>query len=371
MIKRFIVVAAFCGLLFGGLVWFNNFRAAAIADFFANRQIPPVTVSAAEVTRQTWPDYLRAIGTIQAVEGVELAPQVAGIVKSITFKPNDSVEAGQLLIQLDDAVEQANIALYEAQLRLAQRTLERVSTLRSRGNAADASYDEAVAQVDQTRAQLEQTRAIIDQKSIEAPFDGIVGIERVNQGQFVTAGTPLVTLQRLDRVHVDFSLPEAHIGKVQLGQKVELEIDAYPGRTFSGEITGIDPRLSATSRTLSIRATLDNPDGALRPGVFARVAVVLPERPDVLTVPQTAISFRLYGDTVFVINEVENEGGEPSLVVEQKFVRVGQRRGNVAEILEGLEAGQRVVTSGQLKLQNGYPVAIDNSIDPAQFVFGS
>src|SRR5690606_19045915 len=179
--------------------------------------------------------------------------------------------------------------------------------LRSRGNAADASYDEAVAQVDQTRAQLEQTRAIIDQKSIEAPFDGIVGIERVNQGQFVTAGTPLVTLQRLDRVHVDFSLPEAHIGKVQLGQKVELEIDAYPGRTFSGEITGIDPRLSATSRTLSIRATLDNPDGALRPGVFARVAVVLPERPDVLTVPQTAISFSLYGDTVFVINEVENE----------------------------------------------------------------
>lgn len=363
MLKRFIIVAILCAVVVGALVGFNEVLKPMMIAQFLGAPRPPVTVSAAEVTKETWPSYLQAIGTVTAVEGVDVASQVAGTVSRIAFQPNQQIEAGQVLVQLDDAVEQADLALQESRVRLARQTLDRVSALRARGNASEAAFDEARATLDQAQAALAQTRAVIDEKRIEAPFSGVVGIPKINLGQYVSAGDPLVTLQQLDRVHVDFTLPEQALSQVQMGQRVELEVDAYPGRSFAGAITGIDPRLDSTSRSLSIRATLDNPDKLLMPGVFARVRVVLPERPDVVTVPQTAVTFTLYGNTVFVVEKAQDSD---AMVVNQRFVRVGARREGLVEITGGLEPGQTVVTSGQLKLQNGAHVAIDNTLDPAR-----
>lgn len=385
MILRFILVGIALILVVGALVGMNVMRDQVVAGIFANQQVPPVTISAAKVETKTWTDYLEAIGTVTAVEGIQLASEVPGVVKSIAFKANDTVRAGQLLIQLDDSVDQADVMLNQATIDLAQRTLTRVSSLRSRGNAPQADLDTATAELDQARAQLARAQATIEKKAILAPFPGIVGIRNIDVGRFVAAGDSLVSLQRLDDVYVDFTLPEQAISRVGQGQQVEMRADAFPGEVFRGQVSGIEPVIDSASRMLRTRATIANPDLKLRPGFFANVQLILPERPNVVTVPQTAITYSLFGDTVFVIREQKAEAGQgqppaaapgsavaqdqapagPQLVVEQVFVRIGERQGNVAEVLEGLKPGEQVVTSGQLKLQNQFPVRIDNSVDPA------
>jgi len=381
MILRFFLVGVALVLVVGALVGMNLMRDKGVAAFFANQQIPPVTISAAKVEAKTWADYLEGIGTISAVEGIDLASEVPGMVKAINFKANDTVSASQLLVQLDDTVDQTDARLYQASIDLAKQTLARVSTLRSRGNAPQADLDNANADLLKTQAQLSRAQAMIEKKAVGAPFAGIVGIRKIDVGRYVAAGDPLVTLQRLDQVYADFTLPEQAISRVSQGQKVEVRADAFPDQVFHGQVSGIEPVIDSASRMLKVRATIDNPGLKLRPGFFANVQLVLPERPNVVTVPQTAITYSLYGDTVFVIREKKAEAGAapppaadgaaaqapagPQLVVEQVFVRVGQRQGNIAEILEGVKAGEQVVTSGQLKLQNQFPVKIDNSVDPA------
>lgn len=383
MILRFFLAGIALVLVVGSLVFMNVMREKGTAEFFANMQMPPVTVSAAKAEAKTWADYLEGIGSVAAVEGIDVASEVPGVVKSIEFKANDAVKAGQTLVQLDDAVDQADVKLYQATIDLAQRTLTRVSSLRARGNAPQSDLDAATAELEKGQAQLARANATIDRKRILAPFGGIVGIRKIDVGRYVAAGDPFVTLQRLDEVYVDFTLPEQAISRVAHGQKVEMRSDAFPGEVFTGQVTGIEPVIDQASRMLKVRGTIANPELKLRPGFFANVRLVLPERPNVVTVPQTSITYSLYGDTVFVIHEKKAEAGQapgaapqgeaapgqapkgPPLVVEQVFVRVGQRQGNVAEIVEGLKAGDQVVTSGQLKLQNQFPVVIDNSVDPA------
>ena len=375
MILRFFLVGIALIVVVGALVFINIMRDQGVAAMFANPQIPPVTISAAKAEAKTWTDYLEGIGTVSAVEGIEVAPEVAGTVVAIDFKANDTVEAGQRLVQLDDSIDRADLRLYQAAIDLAQRVLDRVSSLRARGNAPQSDLDTANADLLKAKAQIARAQATIDKKAIGAPFAGIVGIRKVDVGAYVAAGASMVTLQRLDQVYVDFTLPEQAFSRVSQGQKVEVRADAFPDDVFRGTVSGIEPVLDATSRMLKVRATIDNPGLKLRPGFFANVRLVLPERPGVVTVPQTAITYSLYGDTVFVIREKKAEGGQqdtgqaaakPQLAVEQVFVRVGQRQGNIAEIMEGVKAGEQVVTSGQLKLQNGYPVVIDNSVDPTR-----
>ncbi|WP_225770831.1 efflux RND transporter periplasmic adaptor subunit [Inquilinus sp. Marseille-Q2685] len=380
MILRFFLVGIALIVIVGGLVGMNVMRDKVVADMFANPQIPPVAVSAAKAEAKTWADYLEGIGTVSAVEGIQVASEVAGTVKSIDFKANDTVQAGQRLVQLDDSIDQTDARLYQAAIDLAQRTLDRVSSLRARGNAPQADLDTANAELLKAQAQLARAEAVIEKKAVAAPFAGIVGIRKVDIGRYVAAGDALVTLQRLDQVYADFTLPEQAFSRISQGQKVEVRADAFPDQVFRGQVTGIEPVVDTASRMVRVRATIDNPDLKLRPGFFANVRLILPERPNVVTVPQTAITFSLYGDTVFVIREKQAEAGQqqpagpgagqapagPQLVVEQVFVRVGQRQGAVAEIVEGVKAGDQVVTSGQLKLQNGFPVVIDNSVDPSR-----
>ncbi|MFE0755049.1 efflux RND transporter periplasmic adaptor subunit [Inquilinus sp. NPDC058860] len=388
MILRFFLVGITLIIVVGALVGMNVMRDQGVAAFFANQQMPPVVVSAATAEAKTWTDYLEGIGTVSAVEGIQVASEVAGTVKSIDFKANDTVQAGQRLVQLDDSIDQTDARLYQAAIDLAQRTLVRVSSLRARGNAPQADLDTANAELLKAQAQLARAEAVIEKKAVMAPFAGIVGIRKIDIGRYVAPGDALVTLQRLDQVYADFTLPEQAFSRISHGQKVEVRADAFPDEVFRGEVTGIEPVVDTASRMVRVRATIDNPGLKLRPGFFANVRLILPERPSVVTVPQTAITFSLYGDTVFVIREKKAEGGQgqqqqaagdagqsagqgqapagPQLAVEQVFVRVGQRQGSVAEIVEGVKAGDQVVTSGQLKLQNGFPVVIDNSVDPTR-----
>ncbi|MGL4963602.1 MAG: efflux RND transporter periplasmic adaptor subunit [Inquilinus sp.] len=389
MILRFVLVGIALIVVVGALVGMNFKRDQIVAEIFANQQMPPVPISAAKAEAKTWTDYLEGIGSVSAVEGIEVASEVVGTVKSIDFKANDTVQAGQRLVQLDDSIDQADVRLYQAAMDLAQRVLDRVSSLRSRGNAPQSDLDSANAELLKAQAQIARAQATIDKKAVTAPFAGIVGIRKIDIGRYVAAGDALVTLQRLDQVYADFTLPEQAFSRISQGQKVEVRADAFPDEVFRGEVSGIEPVVDAASRMVKVRATIDNPGLKLRPGFFANVRLILPDRPNVVTVPQTAITFSLYGDTVFVIREKQAEAGQqqpadqpaekpaasgdgsqppagPQLAVEQVFVRVGKRQGNVAEIIEGVKAGDQVVTSGQLKLQNGFPVVIDNSVDPTR-----
>jgi membrane fusion protein (multidrug efflux system) len=389
MILRFFLVGIGLIIVVGALVGMNVMRDQGVAAFFASQQMPPVPISATKAEAKTWTDYLEGIGSVSAVEGIELASEVAGTVKSIDFKPNDTIQAGQRLVQLDDSIDQADVRLYQAAIDLAQRVLDRVSSLRSRGNAPQADLDSANAELLKAQAQLARAQATIDKKAVMAPFAGIVGIRKIDIGRYVAPGDALVTLQRLDQVYADFTLPEQAFSRISHGQKVEVRADAFPDEVFRGEVSGIEPVVDSASRMVKVRATIDNPGLKLRPGFFANVRLILPERPNVVTVPQTAITFSLYGDTVFVIREKQAGAGQqqpadqpaekpaasgdgsqppagPQLAVEQVFVRVGKRQGNIAEIIEGVKAGDQVVTSGQLKLQNGFPVVIDNSVDPTR-----
>jgi membrane fusion protein (multidrug efflux system) len=362
--KRRIVVSLVAFLAVGlcaGLVWFNFFRDKLIADIFANMPRPAQTVSAADVKTVTWTPGIAAIGTARAENGVELAVEIGGVVKDIRFKPNQKVEKGELVVQIDDAVERADLIDAEAALELGKANLTRTSTLRTRGFDTQAQYDQVVAQVATARSKLERYKAIIDQKAVKAPFSGTIGIARINPGQYVQPGTVVATLQNLDRMKVDFTIPEQMIDKIRIGQPVRF---GFSEATLDrpGKIIGIDPRIDPQTRLVSVQALLDdNRDRSIVPGQFLRVRIDLPAELNVVTVPQTAVVTSLYGDYVYLVED--KAGDKPGLVVKQVFVKVGRRDGGLAEVVSGLTPGERIVVSGQNKLQGGATVKIDNSID--------
>ncbi len=350
----FLLVAALCG----GLVWFNFFRDKMIAEFFAGMKPPAQTVSATEVQAKTWTPGITAIGTTRAANGVELAAETAGLVKEIRFKANDRVKAGQVVVQLDDAVERADLLEAESAIKLNQATLERRQTLRERGYNSAASYDEAEAGLSTAKSKLAKTQAVIDQKALKAPFAGTIGIARIDPGQYVQAGTVVATLQNLDSMRVDFTVPEQMGNRVKIGQSVRFGLTEND-LPLVGKITGIDPRVDPQTRLIAVQALLENSDGAdLMPGQFVHARVELPPEPGIITVPQTAAVTSLYGDYVFVVEK----NGEAQ-TAKQVFVKLGRRNGAELEITSGLQPGQMVVVSGQNKLQPGAAVKIDNSVD--------
>ncbi len=362
MIWRLILAVVLLVVVVGGIVGFNLFRDKMIAGYFATMQPPPVTVSTIEVEPVTWRPGLNAIGTARAEQGVDLAVETAGIVEEILFQANAQVEAGQHLMQLGDSIEQADLAAAQASLELSQTQLERATELRNRGVTSINELDEAQASQRNAEAQVIKLTAVKDQKSLEAPFAGIAGIPQVDVGQYVVPGTIYATLQDLDNMRVDFSVPEQQIRLIEIGMPVTVSSEVGD-TSLSGQIVAIEPRINPNRRLVTIRAEVENPNGELNPGQFLQVRVELPEEDGVIALPQTAVTSNLFGDAVFSVRS-EGEGEDRAQTVEQVFVTTGRRSGGLVEIVKGISPGEQVVTAGQNRLTGGATVTVDNTVNP-------
>ncbi|MFE8033765.1 efflux RND transporter periplasmic adaptor subunit [Thiohalocapsa marina] len=363
MIKRLLLVLLFLAALLAGLGYlkFQQIQ-GQIAQF--SQPPPPKSVLATRVETGAWQPRLRSVGDVQGAQGVLVNNQVAGQVQNILFESGDLVQAGQPLVQLDTEVDAADLAGLMASLELAETQLKRnQKLLRDRAVSQD-DFDEISAQVSQAKAQVQAKRALIEKKTIRAPFDGQLGIRRVDLGQFLPAGSAIVELEALDPVYVDFALPERHLARLNTGQTVLVTVTAYPGEVFEGQIQAINPALDRNTRNVRVRALLQNPERRLRPGMFAQVETLLPAREQVLTLPREAITFNTYGDSVFVIRQKDTDT-EPQLQVQRRQIRTGEVHGDRIELLDGLEAGEQVVAVGHVKLRNGDQVRLADDDQPA------
>ncbi|WP_425350570.1 efflux RND transporter periplasmic adaptor subunit [Mesorhizobium wenxiniae] len=409
MIKRFIIAFILLVLVCGSIVGFNLFRDNAMQQFFATMKPPAATVSTMIVKPTEWTPGVEAIGTVSAVRGVDLTVETAGIVKDILFHANQKVEANAGLLQLDDAAERADLDATKAQAALDQTALTRALELQKRGVGSESTLDSARAAASASTSQVNRLQAVLEQKLLTAPFSGTVGIPRIDLGQYLSPGTSVATLQDLETMRADFSVPEQQLPLLKIGQTVRLGVGDGE-LPFTGTIRGIDPKIDPASRLVTVRAEVANPEGKLTPGQFVQVRVELPEENNVLTVPQTALTSSLYGDFVFVVRpakpaaangaapaaaaEAEEkpatdpaakapaakpeekpaaapagptaEEQKPQLVLAQVFVKPGRRNAGLVEILEGIASGDEVVTAGQNRLTNGMSVAVDNTIDPTK-----
>jgi multidrug efflux system membrane fusion protein len=361
-VRWFIIVGLALALLVGALVGFNAFRSHMIAQFFANNKPPPANVSVVEAKSEVIPNLLIAVGDLAAVHQVNVTSDVSGRITDILFTAGSHVAAGTPLVQLFDGPEQGDLASFKAQSIGAQLALERAKQLAARQFGPQATADAAQATYDQANAGIAKTEAIISQKLVRAPFDGELGVRHVEVGQYLTAGTQIVSLTDLSTLYANLTATEKDSAQLKVGQTVRIAVDAYPGRSFDGKITTIEPQISSDTRNIRIQATIANPDHILKPGMFATTTIVLPEKPPVVTVTETAVDYTLYGDSVYLINEKKADDGKTSLTVVRTFVQTGNRVEGRAEILKGLKPGDRVVAVGQLKLQSGAAVTI--STDP-------
>jgi multidrug efflux system membrane fusion protein len=362
MVRWFIIVGLLLAGVTGGIVYFEHWRAGFIKNIFANNRPPPATVSVAEAKSEVIPNLMIAVGDLAAVHQVNVTSDVSGRITDIMFTAGATVKAGSPLVQLFDGPEQGDLGSFKAQAIGAQLALDRAKQLAARQFGPQATADAAQATYDQAVAGIAKTQAIISQKLVRAPFDGELGVRHVEVGQFLTAGTQIVTLTDLSTLYANFTVTEKGSAALQVGQTVRVAVDAYPGRTFEGKINAIEPQIATDTRNIRVQATIDNPDHILKPGMFTTTTVVLPDKPPVVTVPETAVDYTLYGDSVFLITEKKGDDGKTSLNAVRTFVRTGNRINGRAEILSGLKPADRVVAVGQLKLQSGAAVAI--STDP-------
>lgn len=384
MFLRILLVLLFLAAMIGGLA-FMKFQQIKGEIAMFSQPMPPSTVSAGTVEATAWQPRLGAVGNVQAVQGVLVNNQVAGQVERILFESGDRVTAGQALVQLDTEVDEADLAGLMASLDLSETQLKRNQKLLKDRAVSQGDFDEISAQVSQAKAQVQSKQALIEKKTIRAPFDGQLGIRRVNLGQFLAAGSAIAELEALDPVYVDYALPERHLAKLSVNQPVQITVSAYPDQIFKGRVRAISPAVDRQTRNIQVRALFENPERQLRPGMFARVETLLPLRDQVLTLPRQAVAFNTYGDSVFVIQEQaadaadggspgagtdqENGGNETAdaqagdqqgskLVVQRRQIRTGDVREDQVEVIDGLSVGERVVLAGQVKLRNGVEVAI-------------
>jgi membrane fusion protein, multidrug efflux system len=365
LVRWFIIVGLLVAVVLGGLYQFNRFRSQAIANFFAHNKPPPAQISAVTVETQSVPRFAPGIGSLTAVHQVTVNPEVAGRVTRIFFQPGQTVKVGDPLVQLNDAPDRGDLANYQAQARLAEITLARSKQLVKRQFTPQETVDQNQSQLDQMSAMIQKTQAIIAQKLIRAPFSGQLGVRQIDLGQYLSAGAPIVTLTDLSMLYVNFTLPSQQRPEISVDQQVDVTSDAYPGRTFTAKLSTIEPQLSPDTRTVEVQATMPNPGGALLPGMFVNAAVVLPPQPDTLVVPETAVEYTLYGDSVYVIRrDGKDANGKPILKAVRTPVRTGERWGGKVAILSGLKPGAEVVAAGQVKLQNGAQVAVTGSPPP-------
>jgi membrane fusion protein (multidrug efflux system) len=354
-----VVIAILAGLKYQSI-------SAQIEQFKAPK--PPIAVEVATSRRVPWQGRLPAIGTLRAAQGIDLSTEIAGTVSEVQFQSGEKVDKGQPIVVLDSAIEQANLAAAEAGLRLANAEFERARSLIDRQAISRSEFDRLNAESQQAAATVEQLNASLEKKRILAPFAGTIGIRQVDLGDYVAAGTPIATLQDLRTLFVDFSLPEQQVPLLAVGQRVEIGVAAFPGERFSGRIVALNPKVQATTRTVQVRAELANPGERLLPGMFADLQVLLPSEQPRVVIPETAITYTLYGNSVLVVKDapapVSEDApdpareGEPYRIVERRFVETGERRDGQVVVLDGLDAGEQVVVAGQLKLDNGAPVTV-------------
>jgi len=359
MIKRLLIVLVFSAVIFGGLF---GTKIMQIQTAMANRQAPPPPVVAVtEVRQETWTPSLTTVGSLSVDAGIEVSNELAGTVKSILFKSGATVSEGDLLLELDTSTDEAELNRLEASQRLASVKFDRSKQLIGKNLTSQSEYDEAKALLQQANASLALQKALLEKKRVRAPFDGRLGIRKVSLGQYLPAGTPIVSLNSLQLIHADFSLPERSLSRLKVGQDIEVRVQAYPDEVFSGVITAITSGIDVRTRSVGLRADLANPDEKLQPGMFAYVEVLMPEEQAVLTLPDTAITYNPYGEYVYVVSKTD-EGDKISL----RQVETGATRDGRVEVVKGLEAGERVVSAGQVKLRNDMIVQIDSKPSPSE-----
>lgn len=360
MKKMLMIVGIVFGLIFA---WYG-IKKIFFIYYMSHYQPPPVTVSASTVTTQNWQSYLTSVGTVTAINGVEVSSETSGIVKELHFESGQSVKQGDVLVVLNTDIEQAQLKDAQSKLKLAQINYDRNKTLAIKNAVSAATLDTITAQLQQAQADLEQVQAKIKQKTVTAPFAGKIGIREINLGEYVPAGTAMASLQSLDPLYVRFNLPEQYVPELYLQQPVEVSFNLSGGKSFKGFITGINSKVDQATRNILVQATIPNKEFQLYPGMFSMVKIYLRERKNVLTLPQTTISYSLHGDSVFLIkSEGKDKDDKPILKAYREYVKTGERRGSEIAIMEGIKTGDKVVTSGQLKLQNGTRVVIDNKVE--------
>ncbi|WP_431635273.1 efflux RND transporter periplasmic adaptor subunit [Dyella sp. KULCS107] len=328
----------------------------------------PVTVSTVKAAEQPWQPALNAVGTLRAANGADLAAEVAGLVTDVNLKSGQEVKKGQLLVQLRDGDEVAQLQQLQANAELSKITLERARKQLAAQAISQADFDTAQADTKARQAAVAQQQVVIAKKQLRAPFDGRAGIITISPGDYLAAGTTVVTVQQLDPLYVDFNVPQGELGRLKVGQPVTLSLDAYAGRSFSGKLSAINPKVDTSTRNVQVEATVPNHDQTLTPGMFAKVSVDVGQQRTQLTLPQAAIVYNPYGDTVYVVQPSKGKDakGKPNPpTVKQAFVTTGDSRGDQVAILKGISAGTEVVTSGQMKLKNDAPITVDNRVQPA------
>ena len=363
--RKYIIAGIFLLAVIGGLAGVKALQIGAMIEGGKSFVVPPETVSSTEVRHEQWEASISAIGTVTAVQGVLLRSEVSGTVSRIAFESGGIAKKGQLLVELDASTEQARLRAAQARAELANSNLVRFRDLRKQDLVSQSDLDSAEATYKQVAGEIDEVRVAIAKKSIRAPFTGRIGIRQVQLGQYLDVAAPIVQLQSIDPVYVDFTLPEQRASGVRPGMAVRVTTDASKDRAFEGRLTAIDPQIDASTRNLKLQATFSNVDGALLPGMFAHVAVVLPEVNNPLVIPVTAVLSAPYGDSVFVISDEKDEAtGQTVKRVKMVTVRLGQTRGDLVAVEKGLDAGQLVVSAGVFKLRNGTNIVINNELAP-------
>lgn len=373
MAKRNILPLLVLLLVAGGIGWWFYHKTHPAQQAGQGAMIPPTVVSTVAAATDTWRDRIEVVGSLRAVQGVDVTTELAGLVRAIRFASGDEVAAGDVLIELDTSTDQAQLDGYLAQVEWTQAQLARNEKLVQTQAASRATLDQVRAQNRQALANVAYQRALIQKKTIRAPFAGRLGIRMVDVGQYLSPGTPIVTLQALDPIRVEFTVPQQALDRIAVGGPLELRADTYPGEAFAGKVTAINSRADTATRNFAVEGTLGNRDRKLRPGMFVKVAVLLPGEQRIVTLPQTAVSFSPYGDSVFVVTPAGAPAAAagqaaaaqpPALVARQRFVKLGATRGDQVAVLDGVKAGEVVASSGQFKLRDGAPVIVNNQLQP-------
>ena len=365
MAKRMILMLTMTALVIGALGFLKVRQFQAAAGEAAGFQPPPEAVTTIVAAQESWPTTLAAIGTLAAVQGVTVSADLPGTVERIAFDSGESVRRGEVLVQLDTRQERAQLAAVEAQRELAGLNFDRMRGLLDERVISRAEYDRAMAEHKQTDAQAGEIRAAIERKTIRAPFSGVLGIRQVNLGQYLAAGDPVVLLQSLNPIYVNFGVPQQAAGQLQKGGEVRITATDVAGQAFAGPITAIDAVVNEATRNVQAQATLANPGGRLRPGMFVQAELTVGSSRSVVALPATAISYAPFGDSVFVVSDFEGANGESYRGVRQQFVKLDGARGDQVAVVSGVKAGDEVVTSGVFKLRNGAAVVVDNTVKPA------
>lgn len=358
--KRMWLMLIITLLVFGGVLGMRWYGSIKMNEFMDNRPMDPATITTAEASTAVWRDAVDSVGTLVAIRGAELATEVPGTVDAIHFDNGAEVAAGAVILTLDSTPDRAELAALEAARSLAELDLRRADSLVAQRNISEAELDQRASQLEQARARVEAQRARIEQKSLRAPYSGRLGIRRYNVGDYVQAGDTIIELQALDRLYVNFTLPEQLSQQVVRGMPVQASLSALDGAIFEGEVTAISPVVNPNTRNFTVQATLENRDDLMRPGMFVRLTLPIGLEMERVIVPRTAIAYRPYGDSVYVVQDQEGQK-----IVSQRFVTLGPVRGDMISVEEGLSPGELVASSGLLKLDSGMPVNINNSIQPA------